>query len=286
MQSIPTFGQIISSTSQATSSASRPSLPLLHNQPIFTGTNVALPPYPQDIPEKIVKKILDLEYIDMADLILDNWEVEEPEAHCCGSSQNKGPRRKSINNILVWLDCYTSLVAVLCSAHPHKINHFLAYQKTIINAHQSFVGDAWIQYDTRFRQKAANTNSLNWGTKDGDLYNEIFTGRSRAFARCSLCLSETHLASQCPTSSRQTEQFLTAARYPPQLPKDNARSPATPLYNDSKGNRCTFDPCKFRHNCSGCYARHPYSTCPNNHKRPHFASYGQDKKRSKREKNY
>jgi len=259
---------------------------LLNNQPIFTGTGLALPPYPQDIPAKIVKKILDL---DMADLIQDNWEMEEPKAHCCRSSQNKGPRRKSISNILVWLDCYASMVAVLCSAHPHKTNHFLAYQKTIINAYQSFVGDAWTQYDTRFRQKVANSKFLNWGTKDRDLHNEIFTGRSRAITCCSLCLSEAHLASQCPTPSQLTEQFPATARYPPQLPKHNTRSPATPicmLYNDSKGNRCTYDPRKFRHNCSGCYTRHSYSTCPNNHKWPHYTSYRQGKKRSKGEKDY
>ena len=52
-------------------------------------------------PSKDTQKILDL---DMVDLIQDNWEIEEPEAHCCGSSQNKGPQ------------CYS-------------------YQKTIINAH-------------------------------------------------------------------------------------------------------------------------------------------------------
>ena len=107
LQSIPTFGKIIPSTSQAPSSASCPSLTLLNNQPIFTGTNL---PYLQDIPAKIVKKILDLEYTDTADLIQDNWEMEEPKAHCCGSSQNKGPQCKSISNIRTWL-----MVAVLCS---------------------------------------------------------------------------------------------------------------------------------------------------------------------------
>ena len=78
----------------------------------------------------------------MADLIQDNWETEESDAHCCRSVQPNGQQRK---DILIWLDCYASMVAVLCSAHPHKINHFLAYQKTIINAQQSFVGDSWVQ---------------------------------------------------------------------------------------------------------------------------------------------
>ena len=219
MQSIPTFGQIASSTSH--SSYSVPRLSLLNNQPTFPDTSVTLPPYLQDIPAKIVKKIQNLEYIDMAELIQGSWEPEEPEAHCYGSHQPKGSRHRPVNNILVWLDCYASLVSVLCSAHPHKMNHFLAYQKTIINAHQSFVGDAWVQYDTCFRRKAANAKSLNWGRKDGDLYNKIFTGRSRAITRCSICLSETHLAPQCPASLRQPEPYLTAARLPPQLPKDD-----------------------------------------------------------------
>jgi len=226
----------------------------------------------------------------MAELMQDNWEQDEPEAHCCGSHQPKSSRRRPVTNILVWLDCYASLVAVLCSVHPHKISHFLAYQKTIINAQQSFVGDAWVQYDTRFRRKAANTKSLNWGRKDVDLYNEIFTGRSRAVTRCSTCLSETHLASQCPESPKQLEPYQTSASSRQQLTSSDARSPATPicmLYNDIKGNRCTYDPCKFRHNCSGCYARHPYSVCPNNRKRSRqTANYDHGKKSARKERRY
>jgi len=81
LHSIPTFRNIVSSSSQAKSSASHPSLPpLFSNSAIFTGTNPALPPYPQDIPVKIIKKILNLECIDMADLIQENWEMEESDA--------------------------------------------------------------------------------------------------------------------------------------------------------------------------------------------------------------
>jgi len=37
----------------------------------------------------------------------------------------------------------------------------MAYQKTIIKAHQAFVGDGWLIYDSCFHRKAVNTKSLD-----------------------------------------------------------------------------------------------------------------------------
>jgi len=165
------------------------------------------------------------------------------------------------------------MVAVLSSAHPHKINHFMARQQCIIKAHRLFVGDAWITYDTRYRRKAASTKSLDWGLRDSDLHNECFTGEAKSITRCSVCLSETHSSRDCPAFRVQPEAYLTA-RSPArqnmsQLAKEIPRgsTPVCLLFNDQKGNRCTFNPCKFRHICSACNARHPFSLCPAN-KRP------------------
>jgi len=97
-------------------------------------------------------------------------------------------------------------------------------------------------------------------------------------------ISETHLAPQYPSSARQQDQYSATTRPPPE---DDERSPATPicmLYNNSKGNRCTYHPCRYRHYC---YGRHPYSVCPNNHKRPqHLTGHGGSKKRNKSERDY
>ena len=117
---------------------------------------------------------------------------------CCGSSQShRIPRRGSVTNILLWLECYSSLVAVLSSKYPNKIGQFMAYQKTIIRAHRSFIGEGWVVYDSCFRRKAANTKNLDWGEVDLTLYNETFVGRAKILQRCNICLSELHATSEC-----------------------------------------------------------------------------------------
>ena len=73
----------------------------------------------------------------------------------------------------------------------------MAYQKTIIKAHHSFVGEGWVVYDTCFRRKAANMKNLDWGEVDLTLYNETFVGRAKVLHQCSICLSELHTTTEC-----------------------------------------------------------------------------------------
>jgi len=75
--------------------------------------NIALPPYPQDIPPKLVKWIFNLEYVQLVELIQDNWEQDE---HCCGRPQTKISKQGPVDKIEVWLVCYASLVAALSFA--------------------------------------------------------------------------------------------------------------------------------------------------------------------------
>ena len=47
-----------------------------------------------------------------------------------------------------------------------KIGHFMAYQRTIIKAHRSFVGDGWVVCDSCYQRKAAITKRLDWEAID------------------------------------------------------------------------------------------------------------------------
>ena len=87
------------------------------------------------LPAKLVKRILDLEYVDMAELVPDSWcfQEEEEASKCC--HQPKRHRQGPITNILLWVECYASMVEVLCSAHPEKVGGFLSYLRTIVRAH-------------------------------------------------------------------------------------------------------------------------------------------------------
>ena len=257
MSLMPTFQASSASTAyvcNVTDSHTKTTLPAI---PSIIPPTPRQASYPQDIPPRVVKKILNLEYIEMAELLPEYWGTEEPESPCCTSQLSKSSRRSPVTDILVWLDCYASLVSVLCSVHPHKFSHFMAYQRTIIRAHRMFVGDRWVIYDACYRRAAANTKLLDWGIKDNDLYNETFTGRAKAISRCSICLSELHPTAECPQGSHSSTpsashggQFRT--------PRSDA---ICLLYNHRNGDRCTFTPCKYGHFCKECGGRHPVTRC-------------------------
>jgi len=74
----------------------------------------------QDLPPKLVKRILNLEFIDMSELIKDQWKPEEEEeSNCC--HHNWMPYRGPVTDILVWVECYSTLVAVLSTQYPAKV---------------------------------------------------------------------------------------------------------------------------------------------------------------------
>ena len=60
--------------------------------PIIPSTDLHFQPsYPQDILPRVVKKILSLEYIEMAELLPEYWGAEEPESPCCRSTLANHP---------------------------------------------------------------------------------------------------------------------------------------------------------------------------------------------------
>ena len=118
------------------------------------------------LPPKLVKKILDLDYIDMVELVPDSWRLQDDSdtSKCC--HQSKRLRRGPVTDILLWIDCYATMVAVLVEKYPLKAAGFLSYMRTILKAQRSFLGDAWVSYDMAYRRRAANQKSLDWGVVD------------------------------------------------------------------------------------------------------------------------
>ena len=65
------------------------------------------------LPPKMIKKILNLEFVDMSELLQDSWRPQEEEHKCC--HQRRGQRRGPITDILVWVECYGTLQKKLCT---------------------------------------------------------------------------------------------------------------------------------------------------------------------------
>ena len=198
----------------------------------------------------------------MAKLLSAHWDdCNDTEPTCCSSHSTRWAR-SPVSNILTWLDCYASLVSVLCSVQPEKFGQFMSYQKTIIATHRRYAGKGWVIYNSSYRHQAASMKSLDWELMDGQLWNENFTG---SIARCRICLSELHPQANCPPAS---DGHLTSVQ---PLARQGCREPRQTLheicklFNDSGGNRCTFPPCKYVHICSNCQGRHPFSLCQKDH---------------------
>lgn len=234
---LPTF------TAMSTMSA-RPltSVGVLH-PPASTFSSSADPGNSWPLPEKLVRKILALEYVDMADLVPDRWQYQEEESKCC--HQHKRPRRGPITDILVWIECFAFMVEILCSAHPSKVSQLMSYQRIIVRAQRTFSGEGWVTYDTCFRRKAAALKSLDWGVVDFTLSVDcVYAPES----------------SNNPAAARPS-------RYP--QPQDsNGRGDICNLYNSRLGNRCRFSPCRFSHYCAICRGAHPLSECRSRRQSP------------------
>lgn len=207
------------------------------------------------LPQKLVKRIRELEYVEMSELVQEAWQFhDEEQGSCCHAKRR---RRNPVTDILIWVDCYASLVAVLSVDHPDKTPEFMAYMKTVVYASKSFSGDGWVTYDSCYRRKAAATKSLDWSRLDFNLYNQIFAGRAKALPRCRLCNSELHTTPECHLASEYPDKPIQGAR----TGMGGTLSYVCQLFNNRAGNRCRFQPCKFKHCCSECGGGHPISQC-------------------------
>ena len=87
-----------------------------------------------DVPDKIQKRILDLEYVDVGELLPETWKMqqiqEDQDLQCC--HQARTLRRGPVTNLLLWLEGYSILVAILSSKYPQYTGELMVYQRRII----------------------------------------------------------------------------------------------------------------------------------------------------------
>ena len=105
----------------------------------------------------------------MSELVPDSWQFSEEETKCC-YAPHRLSKHGPTTNILLWLDCYSTMASVLFSKFSDKAQELWAYQHIIIVAQRYFEGDAWVTYDACSRRQAANRKSLDWSRLDFGLY--------------------------------------------------------------------------------------------------------------------
>ena len=220
------------------------------------------------LPPKVVKKILNLEFVEMADVRADIWP-DDPGPHEGAGQARRQTGKPPVNDIRVWMHCFARMAAVLVTRFPEKGPELWAYQSTILKAAHTFEGMSWVAYDRQFRREALARKDLNWSIPNIRLYNEAFTGRARTLSRCPHCLSEEHTAAVCPYNP--TPPVLGWLQEPHQLVTTPARSQSAAPNKGAGGQeicrnfnreRCYLSRCRFLHCCLECYGPHPSARCP------------------------
>ena len=122
--------------------------------------------------------------------------------------------------------------------------------------------------------EALARKDLNWSVTDPHLYNEAFTGRARAIARCSFCLQDNHTDAYCPKNPNHPlfgwypslAIGPTPTGWPslPPLPFTNPGPSPKSLeicrrYNEG---RCKQSRSRYQHACSFCHAPHHLWNAP------------------------
>ena len=91
------------------------------------------------LPDSICKKVETLDYVhvDMAELCPKTWMFEDELSDKALASLFKR-RRDPVTNILVWIQCYSSLVAVLAQKYPAYTPQLMEYLATICEVPPQF----------------------------------------------------------------------------------------------------------------------------------------------------
>ena len=101
--------------------------------------------------EKVARRILDLEYMEMAEIAAED-----------DLAQSQQVRLTLQSRIYQWLEHYSVMaagahysvmVAILATRFPEKAPELLAYQSSIIRAERNYEGKQWVAYDRQYRRE-------------------------------------------------------------------------------------------------------------------------------------
>ena len=65
-------------------------------------------------------------------------------------------------DLLSWVQCFGTYMAIIASKHPSRVRQFLAYQTLIVQEARQCGGNGWQTYDSMFRQQVVGHPDANW----------------------------------------------------------------------------------------------------------------------------
>ena len=148
--SIPSSGQMDRHplTTQGPIPAPRPA--------ISASSHMVFTPNRPPVPSTLTQKILRGEFVDMEELLPDNFPTGETPP-----SKSK-QKRYPVPSLLTWAECFFSYMSIIATNQPARISNLLAFMSVILYAARHFDGEEWKIYDTNFRKQAAPLNLVRW----------------------------------------------------------------------------------------------------------------------------
>ena len=155
------------------------------------------------IPQKVVKRILELAFVEMGDLMPEVWMREEEEASVSRNvlilpKKRVGP----VTDMGQWVQRFASFVSVLSTRYPKAVPELMAYMATIVKCSKDYHGVAWAQYDRGFRKQMA---TLRGSRINPTLFSLCFSDKVRRNTMCNWCLAQSYDTDSCPENPPQAE---------------------------------------------------------------------------------
>lgn len=231
-----------------------------------------LPP----VPHKLAARILKGEFIDMAELLRDNLEAQRRTSAAAQITATAPPAPKSrreIPDLMSWVQCFGTYIAVVTSKFPHRIKELLAYQTLIIREARRCGGRGWLAYDSHFRQQVVGDESADWSRLNPSLYAVTFItqGDRDKSKSCSVCLESDHTEEQCALYSPPTKSLVSYRQAAGDRGPGESRGAQALSRGKGSGRLacfawnqgdCRFPACKYRHICVRCSGDHRITRCP------------------------
>ena len=211
-----------------------------------------LPP----VPAKLVSKIQRGDYVDMAELLRDNMEMERRQPADAQGIGRQG--RREVPDILSWITCFGMYASVLCDKYPDKVRQMFAYQTIMVREARRCGGKGWLAYDMMFRQQAANNPKVDWSVINNSLYSTTFLAQQNNRGRtCQWCMETDHTSANCamaPTVTAPSRQgrFSQRDAFSDERRLSFKRPEARGACFAWNEGRCTLPYCRYKHICAKC----------------------------------
>ncbi len=194
---------------------------------------------------RVKQRIVSGQYVDLTTM-----STEKDSAPSLRFGSNEAPtliyatKPKKIENIFDWINQFGMYAAVLLGAHPTLAPSMITYIVRIVQLHKRYGGNAWREYDIKFRQlKAAMPDStcLPW--------HKVETA---------LLLDTVGLATPAPAPAPNSGRNLP---FRSQLARQSGSRAVGVCFNFNASRGCSRARCIFQHACSKCGGAHTQVDC-------------------------